>query len=240
MSNNTTTIEASPAISLLYNLMAQKDLPLPTPEEMSGAGIDTNDATIIKEIVTVTRENNRQLQSYYDESNKPVLEKRISNALMMEEEAGKSGKKTMELVAELKESLISNATGTLSAFNRVILFYSIAFFLGIAMLVAAVVFGAMGKTVLAVAFGTIGLIDIVTYFVKLPANKIQESRSNLSQLQVVLLVWLKDLINNEVLSGKLINTSSPSIKDYKDLADINIENTGKLLSMIETMAEPKN
>lgn len=240
MDNNATTIETSPAISLLYSLMAQKDLPVPTPQEMSVAGIDINDATIIKEIITVTRENNQRLQSYFDEANKPVIEMRISNALMMEEEAGKSGKETMELVAKLKKSLISNATGTLSAFNRVILFYSIAFFLGIAMMVAAVIFGAMGKTVLSVAFGTIGLIDIVTYFVKLPANKIQESRSNLSQLQVVLLVWLKDLINNEVLSSKLINTSSPSIKDYKDLADINIENTGKLLRMIETMAEPKN
>lgn len=240
MSNSTTTAEASPAISLLYNLMAQKDTPLPTPDEMTGAGIAAEDVAFIQEIVMVTRENNRQLQLYFDEANKPVLEKRISNALIMEEEAGKSGKKTMELVAELKESLISNATGTLTAYNRVILFYSIAFFLGIAMMVAAVVFGAMGKTVLAVAFGTIGLIDIVTYFVKLPANKIQESRSNLSQLQVVLLVWLKNLINNEVLSGKLINSTSPSIKDYKDLADINIENTGKLLNMIESMAEPKN
>lgn len=240
MSNSTATIEASPAISLLYNLMAQKDTPLPTHEEMTGSGIAANDVAIIQEIVNVTRENNQRLQSYYDEANKPVLEKRINNALLMEEEAGKSGLKTMELVAELKESLISNATGTLNAFNRVILFYSIAFFVGIAMMVAAVVFGAMGKTVLSVAFGTIGLIDIVTYFVKLPANKIQESRSNLSQLQVVLLVWMKDLINNEVLSGKLINVSSPSIKDYKDLADINIDNTSKLLKMIETMAEPKN
>ena len=128
MSNSTTTAEASPAISLLYTLMAQKDTPLPTPDEMTGAGIATDDIPFIQDIVTVTRENNRQLQLYLDETNKPVLEKRINNALMMEEEAGRSGKKTMELVAELKESLISNATGTLTAYNRVILFYSIAFY----------------------------------------------------------------------------------------------------------------
>lgn len=240
MPNDTTGAETPTAITILFNLMAEKDTPIPTQEEMTAAGIAPGDAAMIAKIITATRTNNQLLQSYIDEENKPILEMRLKNALKLEGEQGKSGMETMQLVTELKKSLISNATGTLSAYNRVILFYSIAFFLGVAMIITAVVFGAMGKTVLALAFGTIGLVDIVTYFVKLPANKIQESRSNLSQLQVVLLVWLKDLINNEVLTGKLVNVSSPSIKDYKDLADINIENTGKLLQMIETLAEPKD
>lgn len=51
---------------------------------------------------------------------------------------------------------------------------------------------------------------------------------------------MKDLINNEALCIKLLNTEKPSIEDYKTLSEINITNTAKLLKLIETMAEPKS
>ena len=153
----------------------------------------------------------------------------------------KSGDDTMNLIKKLKESIITNATGTLTAYNRVLLIYTVAFVVGVMLIITAVVFGAMGKTVLAITFGTIGLIDIVTYFLKIPANKIQERRSNLSQLQVVLLVWLKDVINNDVLMAQKNQVQGGiSIEDYQKLTDININNTVILLKLIEDVAEPKN
>lgn len=181
-----------------------------------------------------------QLNFHQNEQNKEVLTKQKELQLLQLKNMQESGNKTAKLVEELKESLIDNATGTLGAYKRVIAIYTTAFLLGVALMITAVVFGAMGKTVLAVAFGTIGLIDIVTYFFKMPASQIQESRSNLSQLQVVLLVWMKDLINNEAISGRLINVAEPKIDDYQRLADINIVNTEKLLRLIQELAEPKS
>ena len=145
----------------------------------------------------------------------------------------------MLLPYKLKESLIKNTTGTVKAFTKVINMYTAAFIIGILLIVTGVVFGAMGKTVLSIAFGTLGVIDIVTHFIKMPANKIQESRSNLSQLQVVLLVWLKEFVNNDALCGKLLNGPTPSLQQYELLSKISIGNTARLLKLIEEWAEPK-
>ncbi|MEY2918095.1 MAG: hypothetical protein RIS73_1809 [Bacteroidota bacterium] len=104
----------------------------------------------------------------------------------------------------------------MKAYNRVLLIYTTAFVVGLLLIATAIVFSAMGKTILAVAFGTIGLIDIVTYFIKMPANKIQESRSNISQLQVILLVWLNDLMNNAVVLAGYLKSESPMIEELAE------------------------
>lgn len=149
-----------------------------------------------------------------------------------------SADNTFELIKQLKESLITNATGTLGAYNRVLTIYTVSFIIGVLLIITGVVFGAMGKNVLAIAFGTLGLIDMVTYFIKLPANKIQESRSNLSQLQVVLLTWMSDFVNTNTLMS--IKQATITLEEYKFLSDMNIENTTRLLRLIEEVAEPKN
>ncbi len=169
-----------------------------------------------------------------------IVENNTKEFLRQQHLLAQSGDDTYSLIKKLKESLISNATGTLKAYERVLLIYTIAFILGVLLIITAVVFGAMGKTILSVAFGTLGLINIVTYFITTPANKIQESRSNLSQLQVVLLVWLSDFINNNALiSQKNSVPGGISIEDYQKLTEMNVKSTIKLLRLIEDVAEPK-
>ncbi len=168
--------------------------------------------------------------------NNPSFDEKLHQQQML----AQSGDDTMVLVKKLKDSLIANATDTLTAYDRVLFIYTIAFGIGILLIVTAVVFAAMDKTILAIAFGAIGLIDIVTYLIKIPANKIQESRSNLTQLQVVLLVWLKDLINNDHLLVQKNNVQGGiSIDDFQRITEMNINNTISLLRLIEDVAEPK-
>lgn len=226
-------------LTALYQFLVAKEAKIITAEDLVQKGFTGQQATMIIEILTLNATHAQRIAYLSDINNKPVIDQEIEYALDRSKSMYKSGNDTMKLVEQLKKSLIKNATGTLAAFNRVIVIYTIAFIIGVGLIATAVVFGAMGKTVLAVSFGAIGLIDIITYFVKLPANKIQESRSNLSQLQVVLLVWLKDFINNEAICSRRLNSANPSIAEYKELAEINIDNTGKLLRFIETMAEPK-
>jgi hypothetical protein len=158
---------------------------------------------------------------------------------LLQDSMAKSGLETMALVSQLKKSLINNTDDTMKAYNRVLLIYTTAFIVGLLLITTAIVFGAMGKTILAIAFGTIGLIDIVTYFIKMPANKIQESRSNISQLQVILLVWLNDLMNNTAVLAGYLKTEKPTIDGYKDITTFGIDNAIKLLKLIEELAEPK-
>ncbi len=224
----------------LYRLLSVKEPGFIKAKELLEKGFTETQTKMILEILTAQNTTLQQLDFYVTAANKPVIDQNIEFTLERNKSFQKSGTDTMGLVDQLKKSLIANATGTLGAFNRVITIYTIAFILGVLLIVTAIVFGAMGKTILAVSFGAIGLIDILTYFIKLPADKIQESRSNLSQLQVVLLVWMKELINNDALCSKMLNVENPSIAAYKELSEISIKNTATLLKLIENMAEPKN
>jgi hypothetical protein len=60
-------------------------------------------------------------------------------------------------------------------------------------------------------------------------------------LQVVLLVWLKDWVNNDALMYQYNQKSKDgiSIEDYEKITAINITNTTTLLRLIEDVAEPK-
>jgi hypothetical protein len=224
----------------VYRLLSVKEPGYIKAEDLLNKGFSEDQTAMILNIVSSHSSTVEQLNFYASEANKQVIEQNIKLTLERNKALEKSGQDTMVLVDKLKRSLIENATGTLTAFNRVIIIYTIAFAIGVLLIITAIIFGAMGKTILAVSFGAIGLIDIVTYFVKLPADKIQESRSNLSQLQVVLLVWMKELINNDALCAKILNVENPSIAAYKELSEISINNTSSLLKLIEDMAEPKN
>ncbi len=223
----------------LYQLLSRKEPGYVSAQELVQKGLTEQQAQMILEISTANNEAAQKIDFYTKDSNKSINDQNLQFTLQRNKSLQKSGEDTMLLVDRLKKSLIDNATGTLSAYNRVITIYTIAFLIGVALIITAIVFGALGETILAISFGAIGLIDIITYFVKLPANKIQESRSNLSQLQVVLLVWLKELINNDALCARILNTENPSIAAYKELSEISINNTSSLLKLIEDMAEPK-
>jgi hypothetical protein len=234
-------IDAKPnALLELYELLYS---PVPiyvTSEQLLQKGFSTDETQAILRIITDTNTTKQKLINYSQEHTKQLIEQDFRFTLERNKLMKESGDGTMALIDKLKNSLIENATGTLSAYNNVISMYTIAFILGIALIITAIVFGAMNKTVLAIAFGTIGLIDIVAYFVKLPANKIQESRSNLSQLQMVLLVCMKELVNNDVMNAKVINTENPDITKYTALTNTSINTTASLLKLIEEMAEPKS
>lgn len=90
----------SSTISLLYDLMAHPEKVVPTQEAMIQSGISGDEAAMIEEMIQVTRQNFQQLQLLSDQANKPLLEMQLKNAISMQDEYAKSGKKTMELVAD--------------------------------------------------------------------------------------------------------------------------------------------
>ena len=145
-------------------------------------------------------------------------------------------KNTFDSLIKLKESLNEAMQQAKKGYAYVMWMYVVVFYLGIGLIVTAVVFGAMGKTILAITFGSIGLIDIITYMLLKPPLELQTSRSNYAQLTAALISWFSDLMNlNSFLATKPLGTP---FSEVAAVSDKQYDNTTKLLALIEKYSEP--
>ncbi|MBI5372100.1 MAG: hypothetical protein HZA79_08750 [Sphingobacteriales bacterium] len=143
---------------------------------------------------------------------------------------------TYQTLINLKQSLDEAMGQARKGYAYVMWMYVIVFYLGIALIITAVVFAALDKTILAIAFGTIGLVDIVTYLLVKPPLELQASRSNYAQLTAALISWFTDLMN---LNTYL--TTLPAGTSFDKVAEVSkkqMENTRELMDLIETYSEP--
>lgn len=143
---------------------------------------------------------------------------------------------TIETMVSLKTSLQQVINDAKKAYNYVLWMYNLSFYLGLALIVVSVVFAAMDKTILAIAFGAIGLVDIVTHFMQKPPLELQSSRSNLAQLTVLITHWFSDLMNlNSYMANRGANIS---IQEINALSEKQNANTALVLELIEKYCEP--
>ena len=143
---------------------------------------------------------------------------------------------TNQTIMSMKSSLQDVIRDAKTAYKFVLWMYVLAFFLGIALIVIAVVFAVQGKTILSIAFGSIGLIDIVTHFIFKPPLELQSSRSNLTQLMIVVTNWFADLMNlNAYMAQKGVEITLDEISLISDKLN---SNTAKSLDLIERYSEP--
>ena len=76
------------------------------------------------------------------------------------------------------------------------LMYQITFYLGVALIVAATGIAIVGQAPLLPAiFGTLGMADILAFFLFKPQERLQASRSSLAQVQAALYNWFMDSVN---------------------------------------------
>ncbi len=76
------------------------------------------------------------------------------------------------------------------------------FGIGISLLVLAVVFAIISASnpIFTIVFGGVGVIDILSFFLKDPPKSIQTSRANLTKLEAAYYYWLVDATNWEYVS----------------------------------------
>lgn len=105
------------------------------------------------------------------------------------------------------------------------------------LIIVAIVFAAQDKAILALAFGSIGLIDIVTNFIFKPPLELQTSRSNLAQLMILITNWFADLMNiNNYLSIKEV--SGMTMAEFEEMSNKQNDNTARMLDLIQIYCEP--
>ena len=143
---------------------------------------------------------------------------------------------TYDTIISLKESLQDVIKDAKSAYQYVLLMYLFAFYLGVALIVTSIIFAAQDKVFFSMAFGAIGLIDIVTHFIYKPPLDLQSSRANLAQLRVILTNWFSDVMNLNTFMAQ--QGQNLSLDQLKELSDKQNANTEKMLGLIEKYCEP--
>lgn len=162
---------------------------------------------------------------------------------------------TFEIISKLKESLQDALKESRNTQGLAKSMFILTFLLGFILIGISLYFGIKGKDVLAIAFGSFGVIDIVAHLIADPPLKIQDSRSNYAQLTVGILAWFNDLVdksgmlvvNNQLnaqiqnmqidINSKLV-VQEKILDNYLRLSGTQIDNTVRILSLIDEIAEP--
>ncbi|MFZ5908960.1 MAG: hypothetical protein ACOYYU_02975 [Chloroflexota bacterium] len=152
-----------------------------------------------------------------------------------------------QVMSSLRSGLQSTIKQMLDGYARTMLMYSISFYIGIGLLVLAAVFAIQGREpLLPLVFAGLGTADIIGYFVVGPPLQIQESRSDLAQLQATYFAWYQNMryVDSFIQTEyqKYINRQISST-DYSEILRATsksiIEDTRKVLTMIESFVERK-
>jgi hypothetical protein len=139
---------------------------------------------------------------------------------------------TLEVAKEMKEGLKRTLEQIDSAYRSTMLMYQISFYMGVLLVVAAVVVAFMDREpLLSSVFGALGMIDLLAFFLLKPQERLQSSRASLAQIQAALYNWFIDSVNLNTMMTK-----------YDQLGDLNsvagvseslMNHTDKTLEMLQ-------
>ena len=173
---------------------------------------------------------------YQQQQNPEIQNIQIENFKKTNQIFQKNVENTFDTMMSLKTSIQDVISDAKKAYKFVLWMYVLAFYLGVALIITSIVFAAYGKTILSIAFGAVGLIDIVSHFIFKPPLELQNSRANLAQLMVILTNWFSDVMNLNSYYSTIGQTGN--FEMVERLSNIQNANTEKMLSLIEKYCEP--
>lgn len=143
-------------------------------------------------------------------------------------------KTTSETADSFKTGLRKTIEQIDSGFRSTMLMYKVAFYLGVVLIIVAVYTALVdGITLLSIAFGGMGVLDFLAFFITKPAQNLQTSRADLAQLQAAFFNWFIDTYNWNSYLIHLNNTNQVEFSKCKEVSDILLANTDKTMSLIE-------
>lgn len=187
--------------------------------------------TLLKEAFNKARETD-YLKS---ESGKKLSEEQVKAQIRGFELNTRNMENTYDTIMSIKSSLQMVVKDATRAYNYIMAMYITAFILGIGLIATSIYFAAQDKTILAIAFGSVGFLDLVTTFFFKPPLEIQNSRSNLSQLMIIITNWFAELMNMNSYMGQ--RGAEITWQEMKDISDALNESTKKMVTLIEEYSE---
>lgn len=139
---------------------------------------------------------------------------------------------TLAVATEMKTGLKRTLEQIDHAFRATMLMYQITFYLGVLLIVAAVVAAfSFREPLLPSVFGALGIIDILTFFLTKPQERLQSSRANLAQIQAALYNWFIDSINLNTLMATL--QQEGKVDQTPAISETLMAHTEKTLEMLQ-------
>lgn len=149
----------------------------------------------------------------------------------------RSSKETIEAFRKgLCETIRQIETG----FHLTSIMYNVAFYLGVGLIVFSVFYAVFSQgSLLSIAFGGFGILDIITFFITKPPQDLQSSRADLAQLQLAYYNWFLDNYDWNWYVGSLWDWGKGVyIRDnMKEASAILLSNTEKTMALIERYCE---
>jgi hypothetical protein len=149
-------------------------------------------------------------------------------------------KSTGETANRFKEGLRQTIEQVDKSFRATAVMYQVSFYLGILLIISALVFAFLGKgSLLPVIFAGMGAADVVTFFIANPPRQLQKSRADLAQLQLACFTWFNDSFNWSTTMGSLSSIRDPEkiYESMKKFSESQYENAGKTMGLIEKYCE---
>jgi hypothetical protein len=141
---------------------------------------------------------------------------------------------TLAVASDLKTGLRKTLEQIDRAYRSTMLMYQVSFYLGILLILTAVVLAITSKeSLLPIVFGTLGTLDILTFFLVKPQEQLQSSRASLAQLQAGMYNWFVDSFNQNSFLGELQRQKKLDAASMQQISQALMANTNQTLDMLQ-------
>jgi hypothetical protein len=147
-----------------------------------------------------------------------------------------------EMSNEFRKGLVNVIHQIETGYDRVMTMYTIAFYVGLGLIGLSVIASLVLKeNVSALIFGGLGMADVVTAFVFRPAQELQNSRGNLTQLQAAFFNWANDVRNWTAFLERLDTSvgagDKPPYADFERVSLRMLSNTAEMMRLVDLYCE---
>jgi hypothetical protein len=146
---------------------------------------------------------------------------------------------------DLQQGLVSVVQGIDRGYKRVLEMYTIAFYVGVLMILSSIYAALMMDSAKSAAIlGGLGMAEVLASMIFRPAQEVQNSRGNLAQLQAAFFSWFNDVYNwNKYLvdldreaEGR---NAVPDFNLVSKVSEVQMQNISRMMDLIETYCETR-
>lgn len=127
-------------------------------------------------------------------------------------------------------------------FGRVMNMYTVAFYMGVLLVFLGIILSFIYReNILALVFGGMGFGEIAGIMIYKPADKLQNSRGNLAQLQSALFTWINDMSNWNAFLERLDKSTKagekPPFAEAEKVSKRSFQNLAYTMKLIQVYCE---
>lgn len=142
--------------------------------------------------------------------------------------------KTNDMNDSYRDGIIQTNHQIIKGFSATMLMYQVSFYVGVVLIIAALLFAVFLKSSLfSILFGSIGAMDLLTFFIAKPPQSLQQSRSDQAKLNAAFYSWFLDLYNWNSFYLQFSAKGQPiDLATMKEVSELQIKNTGRLMEIM--------